>query len=184
MPCSTSSILTSLPNSFGLCAFPLRITCVCGSNRLSTLSGTRVFPPHRRSLVCTITFSTKGRKCRSWPGLHFDFQQTSDDRQLSFPPPLDYLTGLPHHFPSQGQELVITLAHALTMGFALGLRRAADLEQAMLHRPSMIHHFHGAALALGSDAFQAAAEHANTVTQQRAVRGKVHVRLNGSCVGP
>jgi hypothetical protein len=45
-----------------------------------------------------------------------------------FPPTLDYLTGLSRHFPSQGQELVITLAHALTIGFALGLRR---IEQAM-----------------------------------------------------
>src|SRR6266566_4631533 len=66
MPFSTSSRRTSLPNSFGLCAFPLRITCVCGSNKLSTLPSTCVLPSHTRCLVWEITFSTKGRKCRNW----------------------------------------------------------------------------------------------------------------------
>src|SRR5207253_5455197 len=48
-----------------VCAFPLRITCVCGSNKLSTLPSTCVFPSHTRCLVWEITFSTKGRKCRN-----------------------------------------------------------------------------------------------------------------------
>src|SRR5712691_8233135 len=64
---STSSMRTSLPNSLGLCAFPLRMTSVWDSNRLNTLPSTWQFPPHTRSLVCVITFSTKGRKCRNWP---------------------------------------------------------------------------------------------------------------------
>src|SRR5205807_3473111 len=51
----------------GLVRFPLRITSVCGSNRLNTLPSTWQFPPHTRSLVCVITFSTKGRKCRNCP---------------------------------------------------------------------------------------------------------------------
>ena len=67
IPFSTSSIRTSRPNSFGLCAFPLRMTSVCGSNKLSTLPTTCVFPRHTRSLVCVITFSTKGRNWRSCP---------------------------------------------------------------------------------------------------------------------
>src|SRR5207249_8134565 len=49
-----------------VCAFPLRITCVCGSNKLSTLPSTCVLPSHTRCLVWEITFSTKGRKCRNW----------------------------------------------------------------------------------------------------------------------
>src|SRR5260370_36257202 len=66
-------------------------------------------------------------------GLRFYLQQTSDDRQLSFLPPLDYFTGLPHQLPGQRQELVITIAHALPTDFCWGLRRAADLQQAVLH---------------------------------------------------
>src|SRR5256886_6767459 len=53
--------------------------------------------------------------------------------------------------------------------FAPGFCRAADLQQAMFHRPSVMHDFQRAPLALGSDAFQAAAEHANAVSQKRAV---------------
>src|SRR5260370_31202650 len=41
---SASWILTSLPNSLGLLAFPLRIISVCGSNTLTIFSGD--FEPH------------------------------------------------------------------------------------------------------------------------------------------
>src|SRR6266446_10500123 len=109
-------------------------------------------------------------------GLRCYLPQTSDDRQLSFLPPLDYFTALPHQLPGQRQELVITIAHALPTGFCLGLRRAADLQQAVLHGSSMIDDFQCATLALRGDAFQAAAEHANAVAQKRAVGWKVHVR--------
>src|SRR6266702_1951625 len=107
--------------------------------------------------------------------LRFYLQQASDNRQLSLLPTIDYFTGLPHQLPSLRQELVITIAHALPTGFCLGLRRAADLQQAVLHGSSMIHDFQCAALALRGDAFQAAAEHANAVAQKRAVGWKVHV---------
>src|SRR6266704_3243178 len=66
-------------------------------------------------------------------GLRFYLQQTSDNRQLSLLPTIDYFTGLPHQLPSQRQELVITIAHALPTGFCLGLRRAAELQQAVNH---------------------------------------------------
>src|SRR6516165_2751170 len=117
-------------------------------------------------------------------GLHFDLQQTSDQRKLSFLPPLDYLTSLPHHLPGQRQELAITIAQALPTGFRLGLRCAADLQQAKLHRPPMIHDIQCAALALGGDTLQAAAEHANPVAQKRAVGWIVYVAFNGSRVRP
>src|SRR5258708_12527505 len=116
-------------------------------------------------------------------GLRFYLQQTSDDRQLSFLPPLDYFTGLPHQLPGQRQELVVSVAYGWATDVCWGLRRAADLQQAVLHGSSMIHDFQCAALALRGDAFQAAAEHANAVAQKRAVGWKVHVRFNGSRVG-
>src|SRR5260370_21524616 len=115
-------------------------------------------------------------------GLRFYLQQTSDDRQLSFLPPLDYVTGLPHQLPGQRQKLVITIAHALPTGFCLGLRRAADLQQAVLHGSSLIYDFQCAALALPGDAFQAAAEHANALAPKRAVGWKRHARFNRSRV--
>ena len=112
--------------------------------------------------------------------LHFDRHQTSHDRQLSFLPARDDVIGLPHHLPGQGQELVITIAQALPTGLALGFRCAADLQQAMLHGPSMIYDFQCTALAVGGDAFQAATERANAVAQKRAVGGIVNVRFDGS----
>src|SRR6266571_5806654 len=102
-------------------------------------------------------------------GLRFYLQQTSDNRQLSLLPTIDYFTGLPHQLPSQRQELVITIAHALPTGFCLGLRRAADLQQAVLHGSSMIHEFQSAAMALRGDAIQGEAQHANAVAQKRAL---------------
>jgi len=78
---------------------------------------------------------------------------------------------------------VITIAHALPTGFCLGLRRAADLKQAVLHGSSMIHDFQCAALALRGDVFQAAAEHGECRRPKCAVGWKVHVRFNGSRVG-
>ena len=50
---------------------------------------------------------------RHLAGLYFYLQQTSDDRQLSFLPPLHQLTGVPHHLPGQRQKLVIAIAQAL-----------------------------------------------------------------------
>src|SRR6187399_493675 len=52
---SASWILTILPNSVGLLALPLRMTSLCGSNMLSTLSGTFVSPPKIRALVWRMT---------------------------------------------------------------------------------------------------------------------------------
>src|SRR5260370_34631686 len=91
-------------------------------------------------------------------GLRFYLQQTSDDRQLSFLPPLDYFTGLPHQLPGQRQELVITIAHALPTGFCLGLRGAADLQQAVLHGSSLVSHLPGGALSLRCGALSGASE--------------------------
>src|SRR5260370_39769188 len=88
-------------------------------------------------------------------GLRFYLQQTSDDRQLSFLPPLDYFTGLPHQLPGQRQKLVITIAHALPTGFCLGLRRAADLQQAVLHGSSLFFSAPWAPLSPAGDAFPA-----------------------------
>ena len=47
---SASWILTSLPNSVGLAALPLRISSVDGSNRLKILPGVRVSPRKMRAL--------------------------------------------------------------------------------------------------------------------------------------
>jgi len=48
----------------------------------------------------------------------------------------------------------------------------------MLHRASVIHHFHGTRLALRRHALQRAAEHANAVPQKRAVTGVVYVAFD------
>ena len=61
-PRAGSAIRTSLPNSLGLCAFPLRMTSVWVSNRLNTLPSALLSPPITRCLVWLITFSTKGKK--------------------------------------------------------------------------------------------------------------------------
>ena len=61
-------IRTRRPNSFGLCGLPgrpLRMTCVCGSNRLSTLPSACGLPRNSRSVVWAMTCSTSGRCWRS-----------------------------------------------------------------------------------------------------------------------
>src|SRR6266700_1126187 len=51
MPFSTSSIRTSLPNSLGLCALPLRMTSVCASNKLNTFFYPQPFAHHLQPFV-------------------------------------------------------------------------------------------------------------------------------------
>src|SRR6266700_7319344 len=126
MPFSTSSIRTSLPNSLGLCALPLRMTSVWVSNRLNSLSSTWVFPFTTRSLVCRITFSTKGRKCRSWPIWVATPRAVPTTFSRPFPPALHHFAGLAHAASSQSQQLLVTEAHSLLVGFGEGLGGAAD----------------------------------------------------------
>ena len=49
--CSASWMVTKFPNSFGLAILPLRMSAVCGSNTLRTLSETYVSPPSTRARV-------------------------------------------------------------------------------------------------------------------------------------
>src|SRR5438094_6193221 len=58
--CSASWIFTSLPNSVGLLALPLRMISVLGSKRLTSFPATRVSPSSTRALVCRITCWTRG----------------------------------------------------------------------------------------------------------------------------
>jgi hypothetical protein len=48
----------------------------------------------------------------------------------------------------------------------------------MLYCPAMVHYRQRTLLALGSNALQAAAEHADAVSQQRAVGGVVNVAFD------
>src|SRR5271166_4026152 len=55
---SASCNCTSLPNSLGLPAFPLRMISVCGSNKLTSFPGNWVKPSKTRALVCRTTRRT------------------------------------------------------------------------------------------------------------------------------
>src|SRR6266699_3880019 len=183
MPFSTSSIRTSLPNSLGLCALPLRMTSVCASNKLNTFSSTWQLPPHTRCLVWVITFSTKGRKLPELADLRFHPPPFAHHLQSFLPPSLQHRAGLSHHAPTQSQQLLVTVPHALLVGLGQALGGAADLQQTMFPRAPVIHHFHGSPLTLAGDALQAAAEHADAVAQKRAVGGIVNVAFHDSRVG-
>src|SRR2546422_380698 len=58
--CSASWMFTSLPNSVGLLALPLRMISVLGSKMLTSFPSTRVPPPSTRALVCCITCWRRG----------------------------------------------------------------------------------------------------------------------------
>src|SRR6266700_2300754 len=155
MPFSTSSIRTSLPNSLGLCALPLRMTSVCASNKLNTFSSTWQLPPHTRCLVWVITFSTKGRKLPELADLRFHPPPFAHHLQSFLPPSLQHRAGLSHHAPTQSQQLLVTVPHALLVGLGQALGGAADLQQTMFPRAPVIHHFHGSPLTLAGDALLA-----------------------------
>src|SRR5207302_10592537 len=57
---SASCTTTSLPNSLGLFALPLRITSVCVSNTLSNFPSALVLPRSTRSRVWRSTCRTRG----------------------------------------------------------------------------------------------------------------------------
>src|SRR6266436_2306267 len=182
MPFSTSSIRTSLPNSLGLWALPLRMTSVWGSNRLNTLSSTWLFPFTTRSLVCRITFSQR-KKVPQLANLGCYSQDCAHHFQPSLPPPLHHFAGLSHDASSQSQQLLVTVAHPLLVGFGEGLGGTADFQQTMFHRAPAIDHFQSSGLALVGNALQAAAEHANAVAQNRTVGRIVNVAFHNRSVG-
>jgi len=67
--------------------------------------------------------------------------------------------------PAAGErhQFGVALLQAPAIARGQGLHRTADLQQAMFHRSSMMHHFERTALALGGHAFQAAAEYADAI---------------------
>src|SRR5215469_7341326 len=138
MPFSTSSIRTSLPNSLGLCALPLRITSVWGSNRLNTLPSTWLSPPNTRFLVCWITFSTKGRKYRSWPICLSTSRPLPATCSRPFPHRCSTWLAFSHHAPSQAYQLLVTVPHSLLVGLGQGLGGAANFQQTMFHREGLV----------------------------------------------
>jgi len=123
-------------------------------------------------------FLHQRQKVAQLAGLCFHPYQIAHHFESSRFPSPQRLPRLPHHASSQAQQLAIALLHALSTPLRQGLRRAADLQQAMLHRASVIHHLQGTRLAFGRHAFQRAAEHANAVPQKRAVTGIVHIAFH------
>jgi hypothetical protein len=75
-------------------------------------------------------------------------------------------------------QFAVAFLQALPITHGQGLGRTADLQQAIFHRSSMVHYFERAALALGGNAFQAAAEHADAIPQKRAVSRIVNVTFD------
>src|SRR5437016_5377734 len=104
--------------------------------------------------------------------------------QPSLPPALHHFAGLSHHSSSQSQQLLVTVAHPLLVGFGEGLGRTTDFQQTMFHRACVMDHFHGSGLTLVGDAFEAATEHPDAVAQNRTVGRVVNVAFHNRSVGP
>jgi hypothetical protein len=110
--------------------------------------------------------------------LRFYPQPLAYHLQSFLPPSFDHVAGLSHHTPSQCQQSLVAVPHALLVGLGQALGGSADLQQTMFHRACVIDHFYGSVLTFTGDALQAAAEYTDAVAQKRAVGGIVHVAFN------
>ena len=115
--------------------------------------------------------------------LRFHPQPLAYHLQSFLPPSFDHVARLSHHAPSQCQQLLVTVPHALLVGLGEALGGTADLQQTMFHRACVMHYFHGSLLALASDPFEAAAEHPDAIAQKRAVGGVVNVAFDDRGIG-
>src|SRR5215471_3861662 len=178
---SASCSLTILPSSVGLPAWPLRITSVDGSNRLTILPGAWVSPAKMRALVCRITGCTSGTWCSS--------SRRSPSRTICPSMSAACLTPLP---TSAAKRLACPTTRLVvcsklppvgarqlwTAVTALGTCRAGDLQGPQFDAAAAIAQFHADITDNLGDRLHRAGQYPHPVVQQAAIGGIVDVGLD------